>query len=154
MKLKAIFLSILPLVTALSACSSGSSNSTIYPYQFVVDSGSSGSRVYVYSKVSTESGYVITDLYEKKTSTPLASFANNPSNAGTSVTPLLESAVQFLISESIPNLNLAKVPTSVLGTAGMRLISESSQAAIYRNVAESISILGLMVCQTETLTNH
>lgn len=156
MKLKTLLLSVMPFSVLLSACNSGSSNSSIpsYPYQFVIDSGSSGSRIYVYNKVNTESGYVLTDLYEKKTNTALASFANNPTAAGTSITPLLESAVQYLTSSVESSINLANIPTSILGTAGMRLISESAQEQIYANVAESIVSLGLKKGQVKTITGQ
>ncbi len=149
----------MPLAVMLSACNSGtsSSNSSISPaspYQFVIDSGSSGSRIYVYNKVSTESGFVITDLYEKKTSVPLASFVNNPSAAGTSITPLLESAIQYLTLSGASGISLAAVPTSVLGTAGMRLIPESSQVLIYSNIAESIAASGLLAGKVKTITGQ
>ena len=145
------------LTILFSACNSGTSTTTspaTYPYQFVVDSGSSGSRIYVYSKVNTESGFVLTDLYEKKTNTPLASFAANPTAAGTSIMPLLESAIQYLTLSGVTGVNTASIPTSVLGTAGMRLIPESSQAQIYSNVAESIAASGLMVGQVQTITGQ
>lgn len=150
-------LSIMSLTILFSACNSGTSTTTspaTYPYQFVVDSGSSGSRIYVYSKVNTESGFVLTDLYEKKTNTPLASFAANPTAAGTSIMPLLESAIQYLTLSGVTGVNTASIPTSVLGTAGMRLIPESSQAQIYANVAESIAASGLMVGQVQTITGQ
>ncbi len=156
MKFKTILLSIIPCTILLSACNVGTSSPAMqsYPYQFVIDSGSSGSRIYVYNKVNTESGYVITDLYEKKTNVPLASFANNPTAAGTSIAPLLESAVGYLTSNVESSINLANIPTSILGTAGMRLISESEQTQIYANVAESIVRLGLKLGQVKTITGQ
>ncbi|MEN9946094.1 MAG: hypothetical protein RLZZ293_480 [Pseudomonadota bacterium] len=140
------------LLIGLVGCNSGSqANSSAY--QIVVDSGSSGSRVYVYNKNTTESGIVITQLYSKKSSTPLASFATNPNSAGTSITPLLESAISYLTS-SESNLSLASVSTSVLGTAGMRLIGESQQAAIYANLTESITSLGLKTGEVATISGQ
>lgn len=156
--MKIINKTILPAIPCLViiGCSSGSSSSSTSasPDQFVVDSGSSGSRIYVYSKLSTESGVVINDLYESKINIPLASFANNPQDAGTKgIQPLLTSAINFLeTSES--GVNLAIIPTSVLGTAGMRLLPESSQTAIYQSVAATIVADGLELDQTQTITGQ
>lgn len=151
------FVSILSLVVSaglIVSCNSGNcSNQVSYPYQFVIDSGSSGSRIYVYNKYNTESGTVVINMYEKKVSIPLSGFANNPNQAGTSISPLLESAIQAL-KIAVPNVNIASVPTSLLATAGMRLLSESQQTQIYANVAESISQTGLMVGEVKTISGQ
>lgn len=151
-------LPLLILSLAICSCSSGTSSSNVWsktsPYQFVIDSGSSGSRIYVYNKVNTESGVVLIDMYQKKTNIPLASFAANPTVAGTSITPLLESAIQYLNKSVVNGINLASIPTSILGTAGMRFISESAQSQIYANVTESIAATGLMIGQAKTITGQ
>lgn len=154
MKLKNTFI-LLPIVTTVViSCSSGSSSSSTptSSYQFVVDSGSSGSRIYVYNKLVTESGLVLTDLFESKINVPLASFANNPQDAGSQgIQPLLTSAINFI---QPTGANLALIPTSVLGTAGMRLVSESQQTAIYQSVATTIVANGLELDQTQTITGQ
>lgn len=140
----------------ISGCSSGNSNSStqLSPYQFVVDAGSSGSRIYVYSKLSTESGLVINDLYESKINIPLASFANNPQDAGSQgIQPLLTSAINFIQTRESA-VNLAIIPTSVLGTAGMRIVPESQQNAIYQSVAATIVANNLELDQTQTISGQ
>ncbi|AUR50865.1 hypothetical protein CUN60_00630 [Aquella oligotrophica] len=140
----------------ISGCSSGSSNGTTQPspYQFVVDAGSSGSRIYVYNKLTTESGLVINDLYESKINIPLASFANNPQDAGSyGIQPLLTSAINFIQTRE-STVNLAIIPTSVLGTAGMRLVPESQQNAIYQSVAATIIENNLELDQTKTISGQ
>lgn len=149
---------ILPAVICLliAGCNLANSNNSnsASPYQLVIDAGSSGSRIYVYHKLATDSGMVIHDIYESKVSTQLASFADNPQNAGTKgIQPLLMNAINFLENnESM--VNLSTVPTSVLGTAGMRLTSESSQMAIYHSVAQTILANGLKLDQTKTITGQ
>lgn len=140
----------------ITGCNSGNNSTSTQtsPYQLVVDAGSSGSRIYVYSKLATESGLILNDLYESKISIPLASFANNPEDAGTDgVQPLLTSAINF-IQATESDVNLATIPTSVLGTAGMRLLPESQQDAIYQSVAETIVVNKLELDQTQTITGQ
>lgn len=149
------FISLFLVGLAMIGCTSGGNNSTpTSAYQFVVDAGSSGSRIYIYNKLQTESGLLINDLYESKINTPLASFANNPENAGSQgIQPLLTSAINFMHTTK-STVNLATIPTSVLGTAGMRLITESEQAAIYQNVAATIINNDLQLQETKTISGQ
>lgn len=156
MKLANGIMLLFAAVVVISGCNSGSSNSStqLSPYQFVVDAGSSGSRIYVYSKLSTESGLVINDLYESKINIPLASFANNPQDAGSQgIQPLLTSAINFIQTRESA-VNLAIIPTSVLGTAGMRIVPESQQNAIYQSVAATIVANNLELDQTQTISGQ
>lgn len=156
MKLANGIMLLFAVVVVISGCNSGSSNSStqLSPYQFVVDAGSSGSRIYVYSKLSTESGLVINDLYESKINIPLASFANNPQDAGSQgIQPLLTSAINFIQTRESA-VNLAIIPTSVLGTAGMRIVPESQQNAIYQSVAATIVANNLELDQTQTISGQ
>lgn len=156
MKLANGIMLLLAAVVVISGCNSGNSNSStqLSPYQFVVDAGSSGSRIYVYSKLSTESGLVINDLYESKINIPLASFANNPQDAGSQgIQPLLTSAINFIQTRESA-VNLAIIPTSVLGTAGMRIVPESQQNAIYQSVAATIVANNLELDQTQTISGQ
>lgn len=156
MKLANGIMLLLAAGIVISGCSSGNSNSStqLSPYQFVVDAGSSGSRIYVYSKLSTESGLVINDLYESKINIPLASFANNPQDAGSQgIQPLLTSAINFIQTRESA-VNLAIIPTSVLGTAGMRIVPESQQNAIYQSVAATIVANNLELDQTQTISGQ
>lgn len=167
MKLKPITLLIPFTIITLSACNSGNNGSMPslqsknitnkaiekQSYQLIIDAGSSGSRVYVYSKQESSSIPMLNDLYEKKTSLPLASFANNPRNAGSSIEPLLESAIAYLNTHDT-NLDLSSISTNILGTAGMRVIPESQQSEIYKNVSETILNKGLKLGQTKTITGQ
>ncbi len=155
------FLNFIVIATAMaiSGCNSGGDASTqggeqATSYQLVVDSGSSGSRIYVYNKQLTESGMSITDLYESKINIPLASFASSPTEAGAKgIQPLLLNAIKFLQSRK-SDISLTNVPTSVLGTAGMHLISESQQKEIYQNVADTILAAGLKLNETKTISGQ
>ena len=158
--LKRLIILLPTIMMFMNGCTSGATSSstpisqTQSSYQFVIDAGSSGSRIYVYNKLSTESGVIINDLYESKVSIPLASFANNASSAGNEgIQPLLISAINFVqLTES--GINLAQIQTSVLGTAGMRLLTESQQEAIYRSVADTIAKDHLTVNDVETITGQ
>lgn len=149
---------LLGIIIFLTGCNSGSQNSPgvskLPSYQFVIDAGSSGSRIYIYSKLLSESGLIINNLYESKINIPLASFAKTPELSGKQgIQPLLMGAIRFLQSESLGS-NLANIPTSVLGTAGMRLLPESQQELIYKDVAATIMADGLQLDQTQTITGQ
>ena len=123
-------------------------------FYFVIDSGSSGSRIYVYKKVINEMKLDIVSLFEDKINVPLASFVNHPEEAGEKgIKPLLEQAIKF-IKDKEPSVNTLTIKTSVLGTAGMRLIPEESQSKIYANVAEVIKKENLLVGETKTISGQ
>lgn len=126
---------------------------TIKKYYIVVDAGSSGSRVYLYDKQTVNNKLVVNDLYEKKVDLPLASYIDNSQDAYKSIAPLLESAI-IKLSQINSTVKLSDVNTNVLATAGMRLIPESNQSAIYKNVAEYITTRGLQLGQTKTITGQ
>lgn len=138
----------------LAACNSGGSSTTNNTsYQMVVDAGSSGSRVYVYQVNSGTSLPSITDIFESSNKTGLATFKNNPESAGSvGIQPLLDSAISFMnTTYGIPP---QQIRASVMGTAGMRLISEPAQTAIYQYVTNTIVNDGLILGDVGTITGQ
>lgn len=106
-------------------------------YTIIVDAGSSGSRLHLYkhNHAIRNNVPVIEDVFTEKTQPGLSSYANNPSAAGDSLKPLLDDAAKQLQTKHIPQV---LVSVSVMGTAGMRLLPESTQQAIYADVRQFI----------------
>ena len=107
-------------------------------YAVMIDAGSSGSRAHVFEYTTSLPKPpipLINDIYNKNTSPGLSSFANNPSAAGSSLKPILDEVARYLSSK---NVDLSQVKISVLATAGMRLLPENEQQAIYANVRSFI----------------
>jgi apyrase len=103
-------------------------------FALIIDAGSSGSRIYVYAyakKLPIIPIPIIYNLYEKSTAPGLSSYANTPALAGPSLEPILSGAYSYLLSIGA---NPATTPISVLGTAGMRLLPDSDQQAIFDSV--------------------
>lgn len=136
----------------LAACNSGGTTNNT-SYQMVVDAGSSGSRVYVYQINPTNALPVISDIYESSNKLGLATFAANPSTAGgVGIQPLLSSAINFMnATYGVPP---QQIRASVMGTAGMRLIAESTQTAIYQSVTNTIVNDGLILGDVGTITGQ
>lgn len=95
---------------------------TKFSYLAIVDAGSSGCRahVYRYGKLGSLSGplYVLPHHTSKKIKPGLSSFANNPEDAGESLSGLIE----FLKSQ-VPESYWSKTPIWVKATAGLRLLA-------------------------------
>lgn len=99
----------------LSSCHVGSNKSKestlATQYQLVVDADSSGSRVYLYKINHTNNLPIITDEFESSNNLGLASFAENPNNAGEKgMQPLLEVAIKKLY-EINPNIKFKAFQT-------------------------------------------
>jgi hypothetical protein len=101
-------------------------------YAIVVDAGSSGSRLHL-MQYSTPSASIpiIKDIFSESIKPGLSSYASQPDNAGASLKPLFDDAMTTLKKN---NIDPKTVPVKVLATAGMRLLPESTQQAIYTNV--------------------
>lgn len=97
-------------------------DATKFSYLAIVDAGSSGCRahVYRYGKLESLSGplYVLPQHTSKKIKPGLSSFANNPEDAGESLSGLIE----FLKSQ-VPENYWSKTPIWVKATAGLRLLA-------------------------------
>jgi len=98
-------------------------------YIIVVDAGSTGSRLYVY-EVNEEK---LIGHKGTKVTPGLSSFQNNPDKVGEYMKPLFEAA-----KTQIPKSEYHKTLVYVRATAGMRLIPESAQNAIYDNIYETL----------------
>mmetsp|Transcript_31567 Transcript_31567/g.71153 ORF Transcript_31567/g.71153 Transcript_31567/m.71153 type:complete len:478 (+) Transcript_31567:70-1503(+) len=102
----------------------------------IADAGSTGTRVYLFRLDASGSSedeapkVQITDLGKGPA---LSSFQDKPQEAAMAVQPQLEKA-----KELIPEALRASVPVSVFATAGMRLVAEDAQQAIYRGLREGL----------------
>lgn len=142
------------LFVLLTACSVSRDNVlSVLSYQIVVDVGSTGSRAYVYQIDQSTRLPAITNLFQVANKIPLASFTANPQDAGpTAIQPLLNSAVSFLNNNY--GISPDQVATSVLGTAGMRMIPITSQTRIYQSVMNSIHAENLTPDTIETISGQ
>lgn len=107
-------------------------------YAIIVDAGSSGSRLHLFEYYTdTDRLPVIKDLLveakiEAKTKVGLATFAKNPTQAGESLKPIFDIALDYLVNTL--HTDPKKVHVSVMGTAGMRMIDQTDSFLIYANV--------------------
>ena len=104
-------------------------------YAVIVDAGSSGSRAHVFEYTTPLPIPAIKDIFSHSSTPGLSSYANNPHAAGASLKPILDATAQALQDKGI---DLSQVPVSVLATAGMRLLTEEQQEAIYASVISYI----------------
>lgn len=149
-------------VTVLCGCNGGTSanpdttDTTSLPpagYEVVVDCGSSGTRAYLYHYDATNPTANISIVQQniEKVDKPIASFASNPESAGDEVIkPLLDNVVTRL-KQIDPNINLAEVEVFVGGTAGLRLIPEEQQSAIWSEVNKTIGAEGFTYHNATTI---
>jgi len=104
-------------------------------YAIFVDAGSSGSRLHIYQYDGASAMPVLTDIVpaDLKAAKPgLASYADQPQASGASLKPIFDSAVKILPNDIDPK----SIKVYVMGTAGMRLIPDAKQQAIYANVTQ------------------
>ncbi len=104
-------------------------------YAIIVDAGSTGSRLHIFQY--TESAMpVITDVFSNHTEPGLSSYSNQPEQAANTLKESLDKAVEFLKKNGVDNMSSVKI--SILATAGMRLVPEDQQKAIYDNITQYI----------------
>lgn len=96
----------------------------------VIDAGSSGCRAHVFKFVG---GSVEPEHENLKVRPGLSSFANEPTQAGKSLEPLLE----FMRNE-IPEESRGESPIYLKATAGLRMIDETSSAAVLESVRRAL----------------
>ncbi|KAK3095111.1 hypothetical protein FSP39_010449 [Pinctada imbricata] len=113
-------------------------------YGIVIDCGSSGSRVFVYFwPPHTGNMRDLLDIQQlmnkngkpvvKKISPGLDTFKDNPRAASDYISPLLKFAGSY-----IPRNRHKDTPLFILATAGMRMIPDTSQRAIFSNLITEI----------------
>ena len=100
-------------------------------YALIVDAGSTGSRLHLFEYHQGKNLPEIRELFTESIKPGLSSFENTPQEAGLSLKLLIEHA-----DEALKKLELdpQKIPLSILGTAGMRLLAAEKQAAIYKEL--------------------
>lgn len=115
----------------------------------VVDAGSSGTRMHVYAyQGNAISLPKLTEIYTKKVKPGLSSFAMNTAAAGKSLVPMLteaEKAIQNAGSSA------SRTPLYIYATAGMRLLPENTQQAIYADIRATLAQYPYQVNQARTI---
>lgn len=103
----------------------------------VVDAGSSGCRLNVYHVNAEGESVIVSGESGGKIEPGLNSFADRPADAAQHLKPLIEGA-----SELVPTERRAFTKLLVKSTAGMRLLAEETQEAIYDEIYEAIGMGG------------
>lgn len=127
-KMKKILPLLISLIIFLSPLAAFARTYTIF-----VDAGSTGSRLHVYQINQSIVIPEVIDIFSISTTPGLSSFAAHPEKSGESLKVLFDGATQFLQNQHI---DLREVSVHVLATAGMRLLPENQQRAIYSNVTD------------------
>lgn len=119
-------------------------------YAILVDAGSTGSRLHLFQYEKDQHNFpVIVDIFSKKVSPGLSSFEKNPEEAGKSLKVPFDLAKQELEKKGV---KLSDVTVSVMGTAGMRLLSTEAQNKIYENVKTSLASDSYASVKAETIS--
>jgi apyrase len=100
-------------------------------YMMIVDAGSSGSRLHIFKYEGPDALPVITDVFSENVKPGLSSYADHPENAGASLKKLLDDATDFMQKNGG---DIKTTQLNILATAGMRLLPEDKQQAIYTNI--------------------
>ena len=117
----------------------------------VFDAGSSGSRIHVYKWKTGGGGpkdqfdLVEDDILKIKPG--LSAYKEKPSEAGSSLLPLLEHA-----KKKIPADAVATTPVFLMATAGLRMVGEAAKDAILKSVCTTLEGSGFLFrCAWATL---
>lgn len=102
-------------------------------YEIFVDAGSSGSRLHIFKYEYVNALPTIDDVFSESVNPGLSSYADHPESAGPSLAKLFDDATQYLHDNQV---DTKTVPVNVFATAGMRLLPENKQTAIYTNVRD------------------
>lgn len=104
-------------------------------YQIFIDAGSTGSRIHIFQYEKSTPLPNIKDVFSESIKPGLSSYDTNPEAAGASLKKLLDDATVFLDKNLVsPN----DTSISILATAGMRLLSDDKQQAIYASVSKYV----------------
>lgn len=106
-------------------------------YSIIVDAGSTGSRLHLFAYDASKQNSVplIAEIFTESNKPGISSFAKNPEKAGASYKKLLDDTMTFMKSV---NINPQDVSVNILATAGMRLLPEQEQQAIYNSIVSYI----------------
>lgn len=104
-----------------------------FSYLAMIDAGSSGCRahIYRYGKLGNSEGplYILPQHNSKKIKPGLSSFANNPNDAGKSLTGLIE-----FMKEQVPLSDWEVTPIWLKATAGLRMLPTATSDNILESV--------------------
>ena len=100
-------------------------------YAIIMDAGSTGTRAHLFEFSVDTTVPSITDIYSVSTKPGLSSYQDTPKAAYKAIEPVLKEMHTYLANKNIPE---AEVSISILATAGMRLLPEPEQQAIYQNI--------------------
>lgn len=106
-----------------------------YHYYVIADAGSSGTRLHLFKHNNIKKMPVIEDVFSVKNNTPLSSFEEHSDQAYESLKPLLEDMIKKIHDNHIKT----PVPISILGTAGMRMLTSEQQHTIYNYIKNDIT---------------
>lgn len=102
-------------------------------YSIIIDASETGSRLHLYEYEKSQKLPLIKEIYTDFIDINLASFADSPQGAGTSLEKILNAC-----DKKIKQLGIEKVAMNVMGTANMRLLPEQKQIKIYDAVKNYI----------------
>jgi len=104
-------------------------------YIIYIDAGSTGSRLHIFQYEKSLSVPTIKDVFSVNIKPGLSEYADHPESSGHSLKKLFDDAAKFLLDQGA---DLRAVPVNLFATAGMRLLTEDKQQAIYLDVSNFI----------------
>lgn len=111
---------------------------SVFSYVTMIDAGSSGCRAHVfrYGVLGSTAGplYVLPKHDSKKVKPGLSTFNDDPTAAGRSLADLVD-----FMKEQIPETAWAATPIYLKATAGLRMLTPESSAAIIQSVQDFLS---------------
>lgn len=116
-----------------------------YQCQVIVDAGSTGSRAFLYRYQVDEENHQFKSLKlesQQSSNKPLATVHEEE----------MDSYLNELFSDMVNNTNAARLPISVYGTAGMRLLSEVKQKELYALVEQHAHHGGYQLLEARTIS--
>ena len=117
----------------------------------VVDAGSTGSRLHVVQWTPGHGDDLprLRSTAKMKVYPGLSSFADAPSEAATTLSPLIEYA-----HNHVPPAERSSTPLTLYGTAGMRALPAAAQERIYTSVREDFEEAGYNVGAVRTISGE
>lgn len=124
-----------PVFTVLITALLSSTSYSAERFTIIIDAGSTGSKLHVFQYDDSSSVPEIKDLLSESVKPGISSFADHPENVGESLKKLLDDATQVIQKN---NTDVKTTDINILATAGMRLLPEDKQKAIYANLVNYI----------------
>jgi len=108
-----------------------SSETSSCDYGIAMDAGSSGTRIHVYKR--TKNHELLSDVFVKKVTPGISSFANDPKKVKDSILLLTKYG-----ETAIPSKCRSITPIHLMATAGMRLVPKSTSDSIFKYVRSAL----------------